>query len=246
MEIIDFVLQNWVWVALAVVVLGILILAIRTNFAFDNYLQKLEQFLQEKTAFSGNIWDFCQQISWGFFAGQVAATTLADDNHGHGCYVPSQRSVKLAPKIAGAANVASIAVAAHEFGHARQHFENPEILQKNFQLSKCVKFLGGMNWLILLFGILGTIWLGAACAIVALVLFALNFFVAISLKYSTLRMEKDASKNALDMLKQSGMFAETDLAKIKKFLLVAKKTYTADFWASVLAWTMLVRRTKIF
>ena len=70
--------------------------------------------------------------------------------------------------------------------------------------------------------------------------------LALSLKISTIKIEKQASKYAYELIKRSDIMTEEQLFKAKKLLKYAGMTYTADFFSALLFWTFMTRKTKIF
>ena len=149
-------------------------------------------------------------------------------------------------EIAYSNNIGAFAIVAHEFGHATQHFKNPNIIVKNYKLSQFVKILG---YLIYPLFFVSLYFLFAEKIIFSLFGFGLiliAFFVALILKYSTIKLEKDASVIALQILKETDILSPKEILLAKKFLTLAKRTYTADFFRALFSWTGLTRKTKIF
>lgn len=244
-EIIAFLGQNILWICLGAVILFILIGCWRANFAYDKYLRKVEKYLATPSTLNMSASAFASRLSEEFFGGQVGVSELPD-NMPEGTYTPSKKLVSMQKKHLESSSIASLAIVSHEFGHAFQHFSNPQILIKHAKLNKFVNFLGNLNWVFFLAGIalgilVSLLWLG-----VALTLICLNFLVATVLKLETIKVEKDASSQAIKLLTKQGLLSSEDIAKIKKFLSYAKATYTADFLRAILGWTGLVGRTKFF
>lgn len=245
MEILDFLWQNLWWILLGIVAIVIFVGAWVANFAYDSYRAKLEKALETRAGFAGTIVEFANTLSARFFDGKIK-TVVAISDVNDGFYSPSTLTITISPKVARTNSIGGIAVVAHEFGHAAQQFQNPNILINNHKLNKFVKFLGNLNPVIVIGTILACIFAGAIWALVGVGLLLINVCVAIFLKYSTLRLEKNASKRAIKMLEGLNFFAPQEMIEIKKFLGFAKRTYTADFLAAVLGWTGLVRKTKFF
>ena len=245
MEILDFLAQNLWWILLVIMAILIFAGAWVANFAYDSYAEKLEKALGTRAGFAGTIVDFANTLSMRFFDGKIR-TTIAPSDVNDGFYSPSAMTITLSPKVARTNSIGGIAVVAHEFGHAAQQFQNPNILINNHRLNKFVKFLGNFNWVIVIGTILACIFAGTIWALVGVGLLMVNVFVAILLKYSTLRLEKNASVRAMKMLEELNFFSPQEIGEIKKFLGFAKRTYTADLLAAILGWTGLVRKTKFF
>lgn len=245
MEIFDFLWQNLWWILLAVLAILIFVGAWIANFAYDSYRAKLEKALETRAGFAGTIVEFANTLSARFFDSKIK-TIVAISDVNDGFYSPSTLTITLSPKVARTNSIGGIAVVAHEFGHASQQFQNPDILINNHRLNKFVKILGNMNPVIVIGAILACIFAGAIWALVGVGLLLFNLLVAIVLKYSTLRLEKNASVRAIKMLEDLNFFSPQEMIEIKKFLGFAKRTYTADFLSAILGWTGLVRKTKFF
>lgn len=246
MDFLTFIQSNILWILLGIVILAIIICAFIANFAYDNYLKALQENIEIKSSFDGTAKMFANFLSTAFFG---ASIKIKEDSQilSEGQYNPSDLSVTIKDTIAHTNSVAGIAIIAHEFGHALQHIKTPEILIKNYKYSRFVKFLGGMNWVVILGAVVLTIWQGGfVWGLCGIGLLLLNTIIAIGLKLSTLQLEKNASDEAMKMLKKIPSFSDEELAYIKKFLNQAKRTYTADFLCALLGWTGLVRRTKYF
>ena len=110
-------------------------------------------------------------------------------------YDPSRKVIKLSKDIYNGKTIASIAVAAHEVGHAIQHKDNYAFLKFRTKLVPFVNFASYAGYFAILlgciFGYLDLIWLGIFAEIVIL-LFQLV----------TLPVEFDASSRALVQLKK--------------------------------------------
>ena len=84
--------------------------------------------------------------------------------------------------------------------------------------------------------------MGIILAGVALIIFIL----ALGLKIFTVNIEKEASMNALKILKEFDVLHEEHTKMATSLLNYAKQTYVADFFRALLCWTFLTRKTKIF
>jgi Zn-dependent membrane protease YugP len=243
-EALLFLQENLWWIALVLLALVIFCLAWRANFAYDNFQHHLEQNLQKETKYWATTAEFAKLLSQTFFSGAVAVEKAKACQEAF--YAPHKKTVALGKDLLGQASVASIAVVAHEFGHASQAFQSPKMLVKHFKFDRFVGFLGNLNPVLIILATILGIALGWAGAVACLCAIILNFVIAIILKAKTVKLEKDASLRAMGMLEKLAFFSETDLKAIKKFLNSAKRTYTADFLCAVLGWTGLVKRTKFF
>lgn len=141
-------------------------------------------------------------------------------------------------------NLAGLSICAHELGHAFQFKEQPKRMKSlgtRVRLSKLVSwlisplFIGGI--IAMLFS---EIYLGIGLIAGSL----MCFIIAVVAKWSTLNIEKDASKRAMELLTTYAFLTDDEIKIAKKFLNSAKQTYVAELLRVVLAWTMLVKKPK--
>jgi Zn-dependent membrane protease YugP len=153
-------------------------------------------------------------------------------------YDPTSRTLRLSPDVYDGASVSSVAVAAHEAGHALQHAANYGPLTLRSKLVPVVQF-GSALWyfpflLGSIFNMTGLMWLGII-AFSAIVLFQLV----------TLPTEFDASSRARSVLLASGIVtskAEED--GVAKVLNAAAMTYVAALVASLMQLLYMILRAQ--
>ena len=135
-------------------------------------------------------------------------------------YDPTKKVVKISSDIYNGKTIASIAVAAHECGHAIQDKENYSFLRfraKIFPLVNLSSKLGYFAIMIgIVFGLTDLIWLG--------VLFEL---IILLFQLITLPVEFDASKRALSIILKEAMVDDSEHKGAKKMLTSAALTYVA-------------------
>lgn len=239
MDILTYVLLG----ALALVLIVCLSIA---SFADS---QLLEVFKETNNVMSSSFIvasDFALMASNAFLNGNVKVGRkqgfLTD------AYSPRQKTIFLSDQVYNNSSVAALAVAGHEMGHALQDKQKPQVLAKRTRLSKISKILGYFMFPITLLGIFFLIFfnenlvLCLSCFALALFFFCFALFV----KLLTISIEKEASNNAIEMLKKLNVLEEDEIKKAKALLKAALLTYIADFLRSVLGWTLLTRKTKIF
>ena len=136
----------------------------------------------------------------------------------------------------------ALTICAHELGHAFQFRDNMKKMQNNTRLVKLSKFFSSIINIILIAGI---VCLFLEQYIIGYFLFGfsgISLLIAIISKLSTIKVEKEASKTALEILKVYANFTDDELKMANKFLRSAKMTYVADLLKVMLKWTGLVRR----
>lgn len=136
-------------------------------------------------------------------------------------YDPKKKVVKLSSNIYHGNSVASIAVAAHECGHAIQDKENYAFLKIRASIYPLVNFSSKAGYFAILigfiFGATDLLWIGVAFELIIL-LFQLV----------TLPVEFNASSRALSIIEKEGMVTKQEQDGAKKMLTSAALTYVAS------------------
>jgi Zn-dependent membrane protease YugP len=149
-------------------------------------------------------------------------------------YDPRSRTLRLSPEVFDGRSVSSIAVAAHEAGHAIQHARSYAWL--NFRSAMVpVVSIGSQMWMPVLF--LGALVAGTGGALLGIGLFAL----VVLFQLVTLPVEFDASKRAKAVLASSGIVATREEAEgVERVLGAAALTYVAGAAAGMAQLLVLV------
>jgi len=141
-------------------------------------------------------------------------------------YDPRQRTVNLSPGIYDGNAVASVAIAAHEVGHAIQHEKAYAPFRLRSTMFPAVAF-ASKSWMILLMiGIFAQI---AGLARLAIILFA----VVVLFQLVTLPVEFDASRRAKVQLHSLGLVSSGEEQGVSKVLSAAAMTYVAAALAAL-------------
>jgi len=184
-------------------------------------------------------YDFAKHINEIFFNNSIHIKF--SDKLFSDCY-NTIGTLTLCKQYANDNNLAGLAICAHELGHAVQ-FKNDR--------SKIFKFAKKKKLSEFLSKIITPIFIGAiACLIfnqliISICLFATSFvlfMIALSSKMSTIKIEKEASQNAIALLKDYAYLDDQQLYSAKKLLNSAKLTYVADMLRSMLKWTRLTKK----
>jgi len=143
-------------------------------------------------------------------------------------YDPRTRTLRLSPEVYAGRSVASVAVAAHEFGHALQHADGYLPLHLRSAMVPAVNFGSYLGWIFILVGLVlhwvPVAWLGVA-------FFSLGALFALI----TLPVEFNASARAIRLLRQSGLVLGRDEETgVKKMLTAAALTYVAALVTALL------------
>ncbi len=233
------------------ILIGIVILILLICLAIASYAgaQVVETFEEVNKSMSSSFItasDFSSQVSKGFLRGRI----MVGRREGHltDAYIPSRKTIFLSDQVFANSSLAALAIAAHELGHAQQDIETPEVLKRREKLGLLSKILG---FFMLPFLILGIVFFFVFAESIILSLLFLGgailiFVLALCVKLVTIKIEKDASKNALNFLRTVGGLREDEIVIANKLLKAALLTYIADFLRAVLGWTMLTKKTKLF
>ncbi|MFP4344120.1 MAG: zinc metallopeptidase [Anaerolineales bacterium] len=136
-------------------------------------------------------------------------------------YDPRKKVLRLSESVARRSSVASVAIVAHEMGHAEQDFKAFALLRLRSGLVPIVNFTSWLGPLLFMVGILfnspGLAWVGVI-AFAGAVLFSLV----------TLPVELNASRRGLRLLEESGIIVnEKEKRGAKQVLNAAALTYVA-------------------
>lgn len=135
-------------------------------------------------------------------------------------YDPRKDYINLTDDIATVPSLTSIAVAAHELGHALQKHTGALLLKLRSFIAS-FSMLGSYLGYTLIF--LGLIFESYGLALLGLMLFSLMVVFA----FVTLPVEIDASKRAIAMLKKHGLITHSEEGPVKDILTAAALTYVA-------------------
>jgi hypothetical protein len=141
---------------------------------------------------------------------------------------PRSQVVRLSPGVARQPSVASMAIAAHEFGHVQQYAQSSPLITARSFILPVARFGNSGAFVLLLIGLFtgltGLAWLG-----VLLFAFATLFTIL------TLPIEFDASRRAMKMLNESGILqTRDDRSGAQAVLRAAALTYVAAMIVSLL------------
>lgn len=140
---------------------------------------------------------------------------------------PKTNTVNLSPRVYKEASIASVAVAAHEVGHAIQYAENYSIIGIRNAILPFAIVSGHLGWFVVIVGLM--------TSITSLFYLGLGMLLVIaSFQLVTLPIEFDASKRALSIL-GDGQYINTDeIADAKAMLSAAAFTYVAALLATLM------------
>ena len=156
----------------------------------------------------------------------VKIQTVAGDLTDH--YDPRDKTLYLSPGVANVASVASVAIAAHELGHAMQDAEDYLPLRFRSALVPVVNIGSNLGWILIMIGLFlrftELAWLG-------IIIFAGGALFALA----TLPVEFNASARAKQLLVQTGIIqTDEEQRGVNAVLNAAALTYVAGLITAIL------------
>ena len=145
-------------------------------------------------------------------------------------YDPRNRSVNLSQDVYGGRSVASVAIAAHEVGHAIQHQKAYGPFKIRSAMAPAVGFASSTWFILFVIALFAQI---SGLATLAIILFAL----VVLFQLVTLPVEFDASRRAKQQLNSLGLVTAGEVNGASKVLSAAALTYVA---AALVALTQLI------
>ena len=150
-------------------------------------------------------------------------------------YDPRTKILNLSQGVANVPSVASVAIAAHELGHAMQDSDNYFPLRMRAALVPAVNIGSWLGWIMIMAGIVLTSMLKSSFGIQIAWLGVLVFSGGAIFALLTLPVELNASARAKRLLAESGIIAGGDeQAGVNNVLNAAALTYVAGLAAALL------------
>ncbi|MDO5754715.1 MAG: zinc metallopeptidase [Tissierellia bacterium] len=146
-------------------------------------------------------------------------------------YDPNKKSISLSEPVYNSSSISSIAVAAHEVGHAIQDQEGYMALRLRNSLVPVVNFSSQMVWILFLAGIFFSLPKLVTAGI-------LLFTTTVAFQIITLPVEINASRRAMASLSQGDFVDQQEYGQATKVLKAAAFTYIAS---TLVALTQLLR-----
>ncbi len=164
----------------------------------------------------------------GHVAIEQVGGTLSDH------YDPRSRIMRLSGDVYRGASIASVAIAAHESGHAIQHGEQYTLLTVRNRIAGPVSVFSRASWILIILGIVVAQAGQAATGDLLFDIGCVAFAAVVVFHLVTLPVELDASRRALTALQGMQIVLPEESAGAKKVLSAAALTYVAALAVSVL------------
>jgi uncharacterized protein len=158
---------------------------------------------------------------------EITAGRLSDH------YDPKKRVMRLSQQVYNDASIASVAIAAHESGHAIQHGESYTPLKIRNLIAMPISMISWLSWPLLIVGIL-IIQMGYYSQGNLIFNIGIIAFTGVVLFHAvTLPVEFNASKRAISLLVDQGIIYPEEAGGAKKVLSAAAMTYLAALAVAV-------------
>lgn len=178
-------------------------------------------------------------ISSKGYSGEMVARILLKRNHldevdialsGGGImsdfYDPRLKTVRLSNDVYYGNSISSIAIAAHEVGHAIQDAENYGCLSLRNRMLPYVNISSQLGWVAIIFGLLFSLSSFTNIGIILLIGMALFQII-------TLPIEINASNRAIKLLCENNIIMEEEKEEVGNMLRAATFTYIASLASSI-------------
>lgn len=233
-------------IVVAVALLLCLCLAI-ASFSSENFYEKLKETQQLRNTYGITTLEYVSAINKKFFDGRLRIARCAEYNDHY-----STGIVALSDSTMASNSLASLATVSHELGHAKQDNQGDK-LKRHWSMRRTGKICGLFFLPVLLagavlsllnvFGVLPEkmfLIIGLVCLGVGFLIFCFALF----LKFKEIQIEKEASVFALDFLRE--VLTEPEIKHCVEFLNSARLTYWAVFFKTLLGWTFLTKKDRMF
>lgn len=148
-------------------------------------------------------------------------------------YDPRSKVLRLSRDVYSSTSITSIAVAAHECGHAIQHAKGYVPLNIRSSIVPVVSFASNASWLFIAIGLFMTTNVLLKIGIVL-------FSATVLFQLVTLPVEFNASSRALTQLRELSLVTDSEVRESRSVLTAAALTYVAAALSSILQLIRLV------
>ncbi len=163
------------------------------------------------------------------------------------CYDPHHKVIKLSTETYDSSSIAALGVCAHEVGHAVQDAKGTFLFRLRSAIVPTVNFLSKMYIPLILLGSILSFTFMIESIGFYMIWAAIIMYGADTLFYFiTLPLEHDASKRALEMLRETGTLNGSELSSANNVLKAAIQTYIATLAISLLYFLRFLSYALIF
>lgn len=149
---------------------------------------------------------------------------------------PRTNVIRLSDTVYNSNSVAAVGVACHEAGHAVQHAEGYLPNKIRSIILPMAKIGSHLSWILILLGLVFTAKVGFVLLYIGIVLFSLSVLFTIA----TLPVEFNASKRALECIRESDLLYGDEYTGAKRTLQAAAMTYVASALTAIMQLLRLI------
>lgn len=149
---------------------------------------------------------------------------------------PRTNVIRLSDTVYNSNSVAAVGVACHEAGHAVQHAEDYLPNKVRSIILPMAKIGSQLSWILILLGLVFTAKVGFVLLYIGIVLFSLSVLFTIA----TLPVEFNASKRALECIRESDLLYGDEYTGAKRTLQAAAMTYVASALTAIMQLLRLI------
>lgn len=149
---------------------------------------------------------------------------------------PRTNVIRLSDTVYNSNSVAAVGVACHEAGHAVQHAEGYLPNKLRGIILPLAKVGSQLSWILILLGLIFTAKVGFVLLYIGIVLFSLSVLFTIA----TLPVEFNASKRALECIRESDLLYGDEYTGAKRTLQAAAMTYVASALTAIMQLLRLI------
>lgn len=149
---------------------------------------------------------------------------------------PRTNVIRLSDTVYNSNSVAAVGVACHEAGHAVQHAEGYLPNKIRGIILPMAKIGSQLSWILILLGLVFTTKVGFVLLYIGIVLFSLSVLFTIA----TLPVEFNASKRALECIRESDLLYGDEYTGAKRTLQAAAMTYVASALTAIMQLLRLI------
>ena len=149
---------------------------------------------------------------------------------------PRTNVIRLSDTVYNSNSVAAVGVACHEAGHAVQHAEGYLPNKIRSIIIPMAKIGSQLSWILILLGLVFTAKVGFVLLYIGIVLFSLSVLFTIA----TLPVEFNASKRALECIRESDLLYGDEYTGAKRTLQAAAMTYVASALTAIMQLLRLI------
>ena len=149
---------------------------------------------------------------------------------------PRTNVIRLSDTVYNSNSVAAVGVACHEAGHAVQHAVGYLPNKIRSIILPMAKIGSQLSWILILLGLVFTAKVGFVLLYIGIVLFSLSVLFTIA----TLPVEFNASKRALECIRESDLLYGEEYTGAKRTLQAAAMTYVASALTAIMQLLRLI------